>query len=285
MEVCVDKKNMGLSKCAKLPNMPKCMITTPMNFKATEEEAVDVDFWQDAMLADKSIRIYPWPLFFDFKDNSEKAVYQSTPLGVRAVRDGRYDFEFDISENLCLHKAMFTHRSVNSQRVFLIDVDNQMLGTTDTDGNFQGAAAMMVHTEKLMISNGTVATQSPVRVVLADNLDYDKNGALLDASFFDQLIRLTDVTITVESSIATKVVVKVVQTCDGTPVIGFVVADFVLTETDGTPQTITTVTDNGDGTYDLNGTALVSGFVNLVLPADLTIQAYESTGKATVTIA
>lgn len=262
--------------------MPKCMITTPVDFKATPVEAADPAFWQAALLKNKQLRIYLWPTFFDFKDNSEKAVYQTTPLGVQAVRDGRYDFEFGIVENLCLHKAMFTHRSI-SGRVFLLDVNNQLLGTADENDNFMGFSIMMLNTEKLVLSNGTVATQSPIRLVLADNLELDQNGALLSAAFINDLARLTDVTLTIVSASATKIVVKVAQSCDGTPVNGLVAADFSLKKADGTVEAITTASEV-DGTYTLNGTGwLTLSVLTLITPDLLSIQAYE-TSPVTVTI-
>ncbi len=284
MDVCLDKKNLGLSKCAKLPSMIRSMITTPQGFKVTAEQAVDPDFWQDALLDVKNLRIYLWPDFVGFTDNSEAAVYETTPLAVMAVRDGRYNFKFDIKENLCLHKAMFTHRAI-SGRVFFFDVDNQLLGTTDSDGNFMGFRILLLNTEKLMISNGTVSTKSPVVVVLADNLELDQNGALLDASFINSLNRLTDVTLTIVSAAAAQIVVTVEVTCDGTPVNGLALADFALTETDGDVQAITAVTED-DGTYTLTkgSGAWVDGFLDLVGPAALTIEAYESAGPVTVNI-
>lgn len=289
MDVCLDKKNLGLSKCAKLPALPKSMITTPQDFKATAVEAIDPDFWQAAILAGKATRIYLWPDFVGFTDNSEAAVYETTPLAVMAVRDGRYNYKFDIKENLCLHKAMFTHRSI-SGRVFLFDVDNQLLGTTDADGNFMGFRVLLLNTEKLQLSNGTVSTKSPIVVVLADNLELDQNGALLDASFLNTVARLTDVTLTVVpgsiSADSLKVTVEV--SCDGTPVNGLVLADFVLTKADGTAQTTppTTCVED-DGTYTISkvaGTAWVDGFIDLVSAATLTVPGYESTGEVAVDV-
>lgn len=260
------------------------MITTPLGFSATEEEAVDPDFWQAALLADSGVRIYPWPDFVNFTDQSEATVYENTPQAVMVVRDGRYNFKFDVKENLCLHKAMYTHRAI-SGRVFFFDDSNQLLGTSDADGNFKGFSVMLLNTEKLTLSNGTVSTKSPIVVVLRDNLELDRNGALLDASFINDLARLTDVTITLVSQVAAKIVVAIAATCDGTPLNGLALADFVLTQTDGTPQVITAVAED-DGTYTLTkgSGSWVDGFLDLVAPADLTIEAYESTGPLTINI-
>jgi len=288
MEACEPKKNLGLARCAKLPGMIKGMITTPESFKATEVEAVDPDFWQDALLAPSGTRIYLWPDFVNMTDNSEQAVYENTPLAVMAVRDGRYNFRFEIKENLCLHKAMFTHRAI-SGRVFFIDVENQIIGTLDSDGNLIGFSIMLLNTEKMMISNGTVSTKSPVTIVLRDNLELDRDGALVDAPFINTLARLTDVTLTIVGSpTASSLVVDVKATCDDTPVNGLVLADFVLTKNDGMAQTTppaSSVEVNGRYTISkVGGTAWVDGFLNLVSATALSVEGYESTGPVVVDI-
>lgn len=291
MDVCLTKQNLGLSRCAKLPALIRSMITTPEDFVVTAEQAVDPEFWQGFLLANRQERIFLWPNFVGFTDNSEAAVYENTPLAVMQVRDGRYNFKFDIKENLCLHKAMFTHRAI-SGRVFFFDVENQLIGTTDADGNFRGFSILMLNTEKLVISNGTVSTKSPVVVVLADNLELDQNGALLDASFVNTLIRLTDVTLTIVGDpTADSLVVDVAVACDGTAVNGLVLADMVLLKADGAAQTTppTTLTPHAtiEGRYTLSkvaGTAWVDGTLDLAAPADLTIPGYESTGAVEVDI-
>lgn len=288
MDACAPKKNLGLAKCAKLPNMIKGMITTPETFSVAEADLTDFDFWQDALLSEEN-RIYLWPDFVNFADQSEAAVYENTPLAVMAVRDGRYNYRFEIKENLCLHKAMFTHRAI-SGRVFFIDVDNQILGTEDADGNFMGFSVQLLHTEKLMISNGTVSTKSPVIVVLRDNLELDQNGALLDASsFINALVRLTDVTLTIIGNpTANSLVVDVKVTCDDTPVNGLVIGDFVLLKTDGTAQTTppTTATEV-NGRYTISkvaGTAWADGTLDLVSSETLSVPGFESEGAVTVDV-
>lgn len=291
MDVCAPKVNLGLAKCAKLPGMFKGMITTPAAFKATPAEATDPTFWQDALLAPSSTRIYLWPDFVNFTDQSEQAVYENTPLAVMAVRDGRYMFKFEIKENLCLHKAMFSHRAI-SGRVFFLDDQNQLFGTEDADGNFVGFSIMLLHTEKLMISNGTVSTKSPIYVVLRDNLEVDRDGALVDASFVNNLARLTDVTLTIVGNpTASSLVVDVKVTCDDTAVSGLVLADFSLLTNAGVAQTTppTSVVESGatPGRYTLSkvaGTDWVDGTLDLVIPSALSIEGYESEGSVVVNV-
>lgn len=281
----ITKKNLGLSKCNKLPSLIKSIITTPSTFKLTPvqllTETATKTALQNALLTGKANRIYLWPNFVGFENISQEAVYEDNPLAYIPVRDGNYRFKFHIKESLCFHKAMYTHRA-NSGRAFLFDVENQLIGTQDSDGNFYGLSIQNLNTEKLMFSDGSVSTKSPILLALADNKELDLNGALLDASFINTLTRLTDVTLEVVSASATTIVVKVYVTCDETPVNGLDDADFVVLDNAGAAQTISGVTED-DGTYTLTGSSIDTGTINLVEAADLTVPGYEAT-ETTLTV-
>lgn len=280
----VVKKNLGLAQCNELPAMPKTMFTTPDDFEipiaTANDPALLKTFLQDAMLAGIATRIWLWPDFDDMEDHSQEAVYQDTPLSLRKVRDGNYRFLFKISQNLCLHKAFYSHRA-RAGRVLILDVNDKLIGTLNSaETMVLGLKIQMLDTQKLKFSDGTVSTESPIYVALKNNLELDRDGIMMDGSFVGELLRLTDVTLEIVSSVATKVIVKVYQTCDKTKVNGLVAADFNLFKaSDNTAQSITSLTE-ADGTYTLNGVGLVTGYVNIEAPDDLTIQAYESTGAA-----
>jgi len=290
---CEDKrKNLGLSKCNKLPSMPRSIITTGSNFKFTPEQCADSAAFKTALeaalLAGKANRIYLWPFFKGIEPMSEEAIREATALGTMKVRDGRYAWKFMVSENLCLHKAMFTHRA-NSGRAFIYDDKGQLIGTEDASGNFYGFTIDLLDTEKFVFSDGAVATKSPVFLSLMDNLELDQDGAILDrdiSKVISTTFRLTDVVLEVSDVTADDFTVKVTQKCDGTEVIGLVAADFSIKKaSDGTAQAKTLV-DNGDGTYTLSSaTAFVDGTVELVSPATLSIKGYESiSGAVTVNV-
>lgn len=287
----VVKKNLGLSRCNALPALPKAMIWTPDDFFLTPTQAALAASWQTAMLTGINTRIFLFPPFVSFEALSTPAVYEETPLAYLAVRDGNYRFRFGIKQNLCLHKAMFSHRG-NTGRVFLIDVENQILGTEDADGNFRGLSLQLFNTEKLLISDGTVSTKSPVVVALADNTEIDANGALQAFPFFNTLERLTDVTLTIVGNpTANSLVFDAKQSCDSTPVSGLILADIIFTKADGvaqtTPATSLVESVNVPGRYTLSkvaGTAWADGLLNLVAPSLLSIQAYESEGAVAVDV-
>lgn len=289
MNECLElKKNFGLSRCMQIPQMPRSMITTPANFKFTAADLASEDSFktalENAIVAGYADRIYLWPFFSAFENASEAAVYEENAYGSMAVRGGRYRFRFSITTDLCTHTAMFSHKA-SSGRAFIYDSEDNLLGTKDTDGNFYGFTLNLLNPENLVISDGAVSTKSPVYVVLANPNELNKNGAMVKASFINTIDRLTDVEPTVVlPSIATRITVNILNVCDGGGLEGLIAGDFVVKKTDGSPQTITTVTPLGNGVYQLNGTLLTSGTVDLKSAAALSVKNYESTGPATVTI-
>lgn len=279
----VDKKNLGPSLCKDLPQMLKGMITTPLSFSFSAANSVLSAQWAAALIADPSVRIHKWPGFKEFTDQSEKSVYEQNALTDNFVRNGKYIFEFGIIESLCIHKKMFTHNG-NNQRVFLIDIKNNIYGTVDSSGNFMGFTISLLNLENILISNGQVSSKSPVKLVLLDNEELNTNGSKVDGSaFVNSLNELIDVNITKVASAAGSFSFTVKTDCDGTSVAGFVIGDFVFTKADGTTVALTALSyANGVYTITQVGNLFVAlGNMNLKpVNTPLTITLYESTGGA-----
>lgn len=289
-EVCdTKKKNLGVSKCAKLPQMFAGMFTTGLNFKipaatlALGDAAIQT-YLQDAMIhADPNQRIHLWPNFVGFEDAKEDAVYEETPLADLKVRDGKYRWRVQVQPDLCILRAMASHNGGN-QRVIFYDVENQLFGMENLAGDFMGFNVSLLNVEKLMISDGSTATRTPIYIVLKNSKQVDKTGVIMAADYVDSLDRLTDVDITIIGTpSATQVKVTVNASCDGTPILGLALADFVLLTAAGVVQTITSITEV-NGVYTLIGTGFVDGTVNLVTPDLLTIKAYEPVAAVLVNV-
>ncbi len=286
MDVCnVEKKSLGVGQCSTLPQMIRSILTTPQNFKFTAEQAADSALLeaaiQAALIAAPSNRIHIWPYFDTVEVLSEETTYEDTPLSIQKVRDGNYRFRFGVAQSLCLHRKMYSHNA-KTGRVFLFDNENNLTGMTDSDGNFQGLSIQLLNTEKLMFNDGSIVSKTPIYLALRNNKELDNNGAIVNADFYGNFNLLTDVLITVISASDTEIVVSVTIECDGSEVIGLVEADFVLLDENGDAQSITDFTDNEDGTYTIEGVGLVTGTINLVAPAALSVvetlslQAYET---------
>lgn len=290
----VVKKNLGPSKCNKLPSMPKSMITTPVGFaipKATLDlgDAAIKTYLNDALLSGEATRIYYWPKFATFENISEEPVYEDGPLRYSPVRDGNYRFRFGIVQNICLHKAMYTHRA-SSGRVLIIDTENQLFGTELSTGDMAGFNIEVLHTEKFIFNDGSVSTKSPILLALADNKEVDRSGLLLDVNaFINELYRIVDVEVEVVTvTDAGDIDVSVTAECDGTPISGLVVADFVFLNAAGVAVAITAAVENANipGQYKLTqaGDLFVDGTVDIDPPATLSVKAYESIAPAAVSI-
>jgi hypothetical protein len=271
------KKPLGLGNCPQMPGYYKQMITTtnawfiPAATIASGNAAV-LAFVQAAILAKD---VYLWPQFFNNTPESEETIYQQTPLGKRKVRDGFYEWLIQFSDSLCSHKAMYTHRATTG-RIIFIDTDNQWSGTYDSSDNFYGLSMQMLNTEKMVPNSGSEVAMSPVRVVLADNLEFDRDGALLPVSSLNTLVPLTEVKLAIISASDSEIVVYATIACDGTALEGLVNGDFILYDADGVAQAISGVAEGDPGVYTLSGTGLVSGTVITAAPADLSVPAYES---------
>jgi hypothetical protein len=269
------KKPLGLGNCPKMPGYFKQKITTTKNWKIpaatlAQGNAAVLAFIQAAILTKD---VYLWPQMFSSENQSEETTYQSTPLGKRKVRDGFYEWLINYSDSMCSHKAMYTHRAT-SGRVIFIDTDNQLVGTYNDAGDFFGLSMQMLNTEKMMPNTGDAVAMSPVRLTLADNLELDRDGALVQMTGLSTLNPLTEAKLTIVSASDTEIVVDVTVACDGTPLEGLVEADFVLYDEDGEVVNITGFASDG-GTYTLTVVGYTGGALTLADPDDLTVQAYE----------
>lgn len=290
MECDVVKKNLGVSRCNKMPEMPVGMITTPKDFKipaaTLSDPAALLTFLQDALLAPAGERIYYWPEFKTVENISQEAVYEDSVLAYLPVRDGNYRWRFGIRENLCLHKAMYTHRA-SSGRAIIIDSENQLLLSETAEGDGVGFSIQLLHTEKLIFNDGSVATKSPIVLALSNNKELDKSGIIIPFDNFAELYRIVDIKLkVVGSSSATTIVVDAAAECDATPLAGLVKDDFLLLTAAGVAQVITTAVEdpNIPGRYTLTGAAFVSGTLSTVPPSELSVQAYESLTPVAITV-
>lgn len=281
------QNNIGVSSCKVLPQQPNGIITTPANFSLTAAQAADPAVWQAALLAAKGVRIHLFPQAKTFENISEAAVYEETSLADISVRDGRYKFRMSFQENINLHKDLFSHKNFQG-RAFILDDQKNVTGTSDDNGaTMKGFTISLLNPEKLTFNDGSIASKTPVYLSLADNLELDQKGCMIDGSFTNSLIRLTTVNLVEVNPpipLATGYRVSVQSALDGTSILGLVASDFVAATAAGVAQSISAAVDNGDGTYDLTGVGLVTGTITLVAASALSITGYESSGTAVVTI-
>jgi hypothetical protein len=286
------KKNLGLSQCNELPGMPKGMLVTPDDFAIpaatiASGDAAILAYINAAAIGAYANRIYLFPFFDSIEPIFKDAVYEDTPLSFLDVDAGAYRWRFGISQNLCLHKAMYTHYR-KSGRVFLIDRNNKFIGTELTNGDFAGLSIQLLNLEKFQFNDGSVSTKSPILLALRDNRELDQSGYMLSGDFVNEIYRIVDVELTIVGApSATTIVVDVKAVCDDTPLSGLVATDFFITDTDdGANHAITSVVESSTipGRYTVTGVAFEDSTINIDPPATLSVKAYESSGAATVNV-
>lgn len=279
------KKNIGVYQCQELPQLIKAFIITSDNWRMPWASIGTFQAWQDAIFSPTD-RIYFFPPIVGLEAANTEATYEDTPFAFLPVSDGQYRMRMFIRQNMCTHRAMRSHRATNG-RIILIDKNNKMLGMRDENGDFMGVKLALFNTEKLMLNDGTRATQSPVFVALEDAADIDEFGELIDAKLLKSVKRITDVDITQVSAIATSIVVDVKVDCDGLGVTGLLAADFLLYDPNGATRAITSVTPNANipGRYTIAGTGFLNNSTLTLRKADqLTLDGYEHPEPLVVTI-
>lgn len=258
----------------------------------TLADALNQSKWIDAI---QNKDIIPLPSIINRESANEGAVYEQTPYGSLPVRDGRWETKILIASNSDLHKRLRTLKSSGEYSFCyafasgLIKV-YQPVGTTKV----KAFSTQIVNPEYQTPNDGSVGSKTPIHITLKNPTEHEDNAIILAPDWDpEDLDALMDTTITVVSSINTKVVVDValthinnkVQTSN--PVNGLVVGDFqFLKASDGTVQTITTITADPivQGRYALNGTGFVTGPVSFKAPSVMATKGYESVAAVTATI-
>lgn len=266
------------------------LVLTPKNFQfATEADALDETKWQDLseQLADRGFVL---PFFYDNEDNTEEAINQDFPGGDSLqVRPGRYASRDKMHLSVSDMAKMSTFNN-KEWRIFKIDANGNILGTSPDDIVFKGFELTEFSVEKMNQTVGDVKRLVPVYYKEREPSEWtDKPVALQPLKkttlAWDprSLDGLTDIEITEGVSIATKIIVTLTAYLKGVLLSGFDTEGDILVKSAGVVQAIT-ITDNNDGTYDLDGTGFANGFtVEMGASADLSQDGYE--GFAAITIA
>jgi hypothetical protein len=278
------KQNLALSQCTEFLQYPKGMITTPDNAKIPKATidggvAAILTYIQAQLLNGINTRWFFWPEFDSTEPIHKEAAYEDTVLSFQPTDEGAYRWRFFISQGMCLHKRMFTHRA-KSGRVFIIDKQGKAQGTVFSNGDVAGMKVQLLNTEKIRLTDGgSVSTASPIVVALRDNLEIDRSGVLINVNT-SELYRIADVTLKqVGVTLAGSIVVDIKTACDSLPVSGFVAADFLLIDDDnGVVHAIATAPEDANipGRYNLTGAAFEASKLSLKAASLLSIKAYES---------
>ena len=277
--------------CNKQEGLRKKYFLVKNTFKfATNTEAETLANWQTAI---QNKDIIPLPAVIGREPANEGAVYEQTPYGSIHVRDGRMEEKIIIMANSDLASKIRGLKSAGEYGLFYA-YDSGIIKGYKPEGtdNFAPFTLQFVNPEYKTENDGSVGSKIPIHISFEDPTEHEDFPTLINPAWNPNSLKsLDDVSLTVVSSVATKIVFTatkkhILSNVEKlNPVLGLVVTDVLLLTTAGVSQTVATLTyDAVLGQYSANGTGLVTGTINLKSPSLMTTKGYESKGAAAVTI-
>lgn len=264
------KKSVNLVACNEWPKQMKTGIWTPKNFTipaATAADPAPLKAYIQAALITTTVasRIYQYPIMDVVTDVSEAKVRVQRSTGrTIPVREGLKRFDIEWSINMCLHRAMFTHRTRTGRWIWIDSEDNYVFTKLST-GAFAGFTISLFDTDSIKFNDGANPSVSPAFLELSNPNELNQNGYMNAAAFTDELNILADVTVTQIAGTTTVITVDVKIACDDTAVLGLVTGDFSVKTAAGAAQVVVAAAVSATpGRYTLTGTGLVTGTVAIL---------------------
>lgn len=216
-------------------------------------------------------RLFPIMFLEEFEDNSEEAVYKDYGSGNRKlIRQGKYRFSMSYNVNECVKKELFDFQGY-SQKVFLLYADNIIRGrTTDSGVTVKGIRVKQINVLKEVQGGFGEPAMMMLEVDLANYKDLNQYDHAMGMAWeVSELDGLTEVTLAQSGTLTLiELVASVNAVCNGEskPITGLVIADFSIVGS----GSLSSVTDNGDGTYTFITSGLTNAdVIDLVVPASI----------------
>ncbi len=136
-----DVKNTGICECFFTPELLTGAILVPKGKVFTEDELKDAVIQatlETAVMAEQSLRIYPFQPFEAITDSSEAPTKQTFGYGtVKTVREGKYVWAFQfLNGGLNLSNALRTfNHLIGKYAVIFLESQNTFIGTSKKDVN------------------------------------------------------------------------------------------------------------------------------------------------------
>lgn len=270
-------------------------IVCPAGYEiSTEANALLQSTWTTAIRTTTANRIYPFPLADSITPEMTDDVYQEFPLsGAKFVKDGMMGLTINLNINKALARKL---RTFNNRpcSVFLVDENGNILGWSDDGTKVKAFNVQELRIKSQTLPDGTAVVETPVKLVLKDASEWNDYGVVIQPTWNPlELDGVYDVVVEIVSSSSTSLTVRVnidsfAVTDPNGQITGLVKADFALKDDTPSAETITTTTDNGDGTYTHAFSTLGADNYTIDLVAcsaiSLTDIFIESTGPDTFTI-
>lgn len=288
-----DVKNTGVCECYFDPKLITGAILVPKNKVFTSESLLDANIrqtLQDAVLAPKSSRIFPFQGFVNITPNTEDPTRQTFGYGsIRTVREGNYDWLFQFYQGgLNLSNALRTFNGLTGKyAVIFIESENTLIGTSkmDADGNWGLAGVPLedLYTRPWNPSDGTNVAAYQVQftfkpVYINENIAFKKVSV---ASYLlSELTGLEDIKLTIAEVAGNTVTVTAETDCGSTDLYDLY-ADalatalaWLVTDPDNEELTVTVTKNEAAKGWDIQldaGVFETGDKITLVAPAVLAV--------------
>lgn len=270
VKVCATERQfIGSLACTKVNpfvDAVTLILTTPDFEFDSFADFADAAIWEAGIKAGK---IIPITDIVEIEDQSEETQYYEAPNGSRTPRRlGRYRHMYNFNKGLEVHKALQSYRNADLNLITVDDANNVMAYSPD-GVKVKGMTIDMINPEKMKSAGqDNTPAWTPLSIDLKNGKEWNEKGVYVNPDWdATSLEGIAPVEISVLTQTAALVVLKVAYfeglESDGSEnlvgVGGIVEGDFVF----DTIAPAGPMVDNGDGTYDFPGAAMVSGTVDL----------------------
>lgn len=205
---------------------------------------------------------------------------------ISVIRNGKPQYQFDYDKGIGFHKALFSKNTFGAYNIGLVDSSGALVLALSADGTrVTGFEAGMVNTRTYMPKSGDTAANTPFEFQLTNEIQFNKRMMVYsveqsEIDFNTELNPITSVTITGTAAAAGDILIQVNATGNaGFGIEGMLVTDFrVRNAATNAVLALTSLTDNGEGSYALEPT------VPLVAAVTLIVETYDATAEVNVAL-
>lgn len=256
---------------------------------ATEDAAKLLANWKIALKDLKSKRGYLLTDIYNYEPADDEAVTETGLAGktIMLYQKGNAD-KFEIENPTDCEIKNWLSFNGRTLYAFTFFSQGYHRGLTDTEEVKYLAEKVYIQVSHKK-SKGTESEKLVISIRSEEvNRKLEMMRTIKHDFYLSDLVGLIDVTVTAPMSTTAQVMSSVMSKCGSYGIAGLTKDDFVILNAAKVEQTISTATDNGDGTYLLTGTFTAGAHtINLVAPSELSTDAplVESPKAATFTIA
>lgn len=254
----------------------------------TEANALLGATWNTQIQAQE---VYPIRVVNQMNVNDAETSNEELANGKKEVNRGDIDRDYLFFSNPYVQKQLLSHNGLPSA-IYEVDENGGIRGIEGDSGEFLPIPVQLFQVQKAMPNNGQdSAFKTTIKVVISDVATYEERVAIIEAENLDFNAKTLSGLEPVQLSVigtpsATELVVRAAISGTSTPILGFseTIGEDWTVKNAGVEIAPNSITDNGDGTYTFDFTALVSGStVNLLDPSVMTTQGFKSNEAQTIT--